>query len=138
MTMTPQSRLISELGGAMIDTGSHSYDSGFSPESISYIQRKLEKWHGQDGSVEKHVRILGGRNKLKLEFFEDFTTELQPVCRDIHRLGYAKSRAEILRIMHSKDIPAGSIPFFGKVDVILSGLSDACGFRKQGDELDWW
>jgi hypothetical protein len=122
----------------MNETGSRSSCEGFSPDSISYIRRKFEKWHGQDGSVGKHVVILGGRNKLKLEFFEDFTTDLQPVCRDIHRLGYAKSRAEILRIMHSNDMPLGSIPFFGKVNVILSGLSDACGFRKQGDELDWW
>ena len=136
--MTLQARLISDQGGPMNETGSRSINAGFSSDSILYIQRKFEKWHGQDGSVSKHVGILGGRNKLKLEFFEDFTSDLQPVCRDIHRLGYAKSRAEILRIMHSKDMPAGSIPFFGKVDVILSGLSDACGFRKQGDELDWW
>ncbi|MHB1708249.1 MAG: hypothetical protein ACYCT2_02080 [Thermoplasmataceae archaeon] len=122
----------------MIDTGSHSSNAGFSSDSISYILGKLEKWNGLDGSVRKHVGILGGRNKLKLEFFEDFTSGLQPVCRDIHRLGYAKSRVEILRIMSSKDLRVGSIPFFGKVDVILSGLSDACGFRKQGDELDWW
>jgi len=122
----------------MAETGCQSSDTGFSPDSISYILGKFEKWHGQDGSVGRHVGILGGRNRLKLEFFEDFTKDLQPVCRDIHRLGWAKSRVEILRIMRSKDSPAGSIPFFGKVDVILSGLSDACGFRKKGDDLDWW
>ena len=125
-------------GSNLIKSGNLSSQAVFSADSTSYIQAKLKKWYEENGSVRKHAGILGGRNKLKLEFFEDFTAELQPVCRDIQRLGYARSRAEILKIIESEDIRVSSAPFFGTVDVILSGLSDACGFRRKGDDLDWW
>lgn len=122
----------------MIDSEVFWTNAGFSSGSISYIKEKMEQWKKESGSVSKHVGILGGRNKLKLEFFENFTASLQPVCRDINRLGYARSREEILKIIDDGKSRIVVIPFFGTVDVILGGLSDACGFRKQGDKLDRW
>ncbi|QRF76336.1 hypothetical protein Thermo_01856 [Thermoplasmatales archaeon] len=111
---------------------------GLSQESVSYLKEKIAQWTEGGESLRKHASILGGRNKLKIEFHEDVATKLPSVCRDINRLGYEKSRKEILNLVKGKKGTFKLFPSFGTADVILGGLSDACGFRRKGDKIEWW
>lgn len=110
----------------------------FSPETSFYLRGKMDQWKSEDGSIEKHVGILGSRNRLANEFSEDFEDELQSVCRDINTLGYGESRNEVIKIIGRDGGFFFTIPFLGKADVILGGLVDACLLRRRKDRIERW
>jgi transposase len=108
----------------------------FSSETSSYLRKKFNQWKDSDGSVGKHVGLLGSRNKLAREFRKDFESELQPVCRDLKAMGYDPSREAIVRILGES--LSSSLPFLGDADIILGGLIDACALRKRKGRIERW
>ncbi|MEM0156004.1 MAG: hypothetical protein QW597_05330 [Thermoplasmataceae archaeon] len=108
----------------------------FSSETSDYLKKKFDQWKKSDGTVGKHVGVLGARNRLAIEFRKDFESALQPVCRDLKSLGYDQSRNGILRLLGEG--LNSSLPFLGDADIVLGALIDSCSLRKRKGRIERW
>ncbi len=101
----------------------------------NYLRGLFQTWKDNDGTLERHVPILIGRQKLVKEFNADVKTVKANVCPYIKELGYAQSRSLILWAAEGLAGFAFDFPLVGTADLTLGALMDVCGFKKQGDQL---
>ncbi len=101
----------------------------------AYLRERFQAWKNSEGSLEKHVPVITGKQKLVKEFNGDIQRVKIEVCPFIKELGYTQSKSLVLQAAEGLAGFAFDFPVVGTADLTLGALMDVCGFKKRGDSL---
>ena len=103
--------------------------------AYNYIRGKFELWSQIDGSPERHVPVIGGKEKVRDEFLDDLAQLRITMCPYIREVGYDQSKNLILRAAEGIAGYFFNFPLLGTADLVMAALIEACGYSRHFNDI---
>lgn len=101
---------------------------------IQYFRFKFSQWEASAPSYW-HYAVERQRQGLRVEFSNDNTFR-NIVCPFIHQAGQAQLRSQLLVAAEGFLGREAGSPIELAVDIILGAAADACGYRREAEQLE--